>query len=197
MRHGAFVSLTITRATLERDLSRDCVHPDEQLIEVRLSPNQWAELVSSFGIGEGVPCTISRLGGEAMPPVPEEGLRDTFEGEVKEQIAGLVAKVTEFRRMVGELLEKPRLNKPDKDALRGLAAAIEMEIGSNVPFLQAQFEEAMDKATTVAKSEITAHVENLARMVGVEGLPAALASSAPPPSLMLEGPPRPPDESGS
>jgi len=50
-----------------------------------------------------------------------------------------------------------------------------------MPFLQAQFEEAMDKATTVAKSEITAHVENLARMVGVEGLPVALASSAPPP----------------
>ena len=192
MRHGAYIALRVTEASKERGLGRDWIHPGETVVEVLLSQHQWAEFVSSFGIGEGVPCTISRVGREAMPPVPEDGLRETFEGEVESQIADLVAKVTEFRERVEAIASKPRLVKADREALRGLATAIETEIGSNVPFLQAQFEAAMDKTVAVAKSELLAHVDNVARMVGMENL----RKLGGPPELVVDGDPALPGEGG-
>ena len=170
MRHGRYVTITITRASKGRAYHEDWVHPEEELIEVHMSQHQWAEFVSSFGVGAGVPCTISRVGRERMPPVPEDGLRETFEKEVEDKTAALAQKASDFRAQVAELMGKPRLVKADKDALRKLAAAIEMEIGSNLPFLQSQFEEAMDKTVGVAKSEILAHVDNVVRMVGLKNI---------------------------
>ncbi len=173
MRHGRFVTITIARASLGRAYHTDWIHPEEELIEVQLSQHQWAEFVSSFGVGEGVPCTISCVGRERMPEVPDIGLKETFEAEVKAAIAGLVEKVTGFRKEVAALMDKPRLVKADRDRLRSLADAIEIEIGSNIPFLQAKFEEAMGKTVGVAKAEVLAHVASVVRMVGLKNLERA------------------------
>lgn len=170
MRHGRFITISITRATRHRSLHEDRIYPDEELVKVCLSQHQWAEFVSSLGVGQGVPCTLSRVGGEMMPAVPEAGLRETFEDEVKAKVAGLADKVSRFRERVSAIMDKPRLVKADRDELRGLASAIETEIGSNLPFLQAQFEEAMDKTVGVAKAEVLAHVDTVVRMVGLENL---------------------------
>lgn len=170
MRHGRFITISITRASRVRSLHEDRVYPEEELVKVCLSQHQWAEFVSSLGVGQGVPCTLSRVGGEMMPPTPEVGLRETFEEEVKAKVAGLADKVSLFRKRVSAIMDKPRLVRADRDELRGLARAIEMEVGSNLPFLQAQFEEAMDKAVGVAKAEVLAHVDTVVRMVGLENL---------------------------
>ena len=170
MRHGRYVVIKITRASLGRAYHTDWIHPEEELVEIYLSQHQWAEFVSSFGVGQGVPCTISHVGRERMPEVPDTGLKETFEAEVKKAISGLVEKVSGFRNRVAALMDKPRLVKSDRDELRRLAEAIETEIGSNIPFLQAQFEEAMDKTVSVAKAEVLAHVDTVVRMVGLENL---------------------------
>lgn len=189
MRHGRFITISITRASRRRRLHEDRVYPEEELVKVYLSQHQWTEFVSSLGVGEGVPCTLSRVGGEMMPPTPEIGLRETFEKEVKAKVAGLADKVSLFRKRVSAIMDKPRLVKADRDELRGLASAIETEIGSNLPFLQAQFEEAMDKTVGVAKAEVLAHVDTVVRMVGLEnlqrkgGLPTLGMVDADPPAL--------------
>jgi len=170
MRHGRYITISVTRASRHRSLHEDRIYPDEELVKVSLSQHQWAEFVSSLGVGQGVPCTLSRVGGKMMPPTPEAGLRETFEEEVKAKVAGLAGKVSLFRERVSAIMDKPRLVKADRDELRRLANAIETEIGSNLPFLQTQFEEAMDKTVGVAKAEVLAHVDTVVRIVGLENI---------------------------
>lgn len=189
MRHGSYITISITRALMHRSLHEDRIHPDEELVKVCLSQHQWAEFVSSCGVGQGVPCTLSRVGGEMMPAVPEVGLRETFEKEVEAKVAGLADKVSLFHERVVVLMDKPRLVKADRDELCDLAHAIETEIGSNIPFLQSQFEKAMDKTVGVAKAEVLAHVDSVVRTVGLEnlqkqgGLPTLGMVDADPPAL--------------
>lgn len=184
MRHAHTIRITVAKASVTRDLYMDHHHAEEAVVEIEVSANQWAELVSAFGIGGGVPCTIRRVGGNQMPPVPESGLKQTFEAEVAEKLAGLSRKASDFRRELAAALSKDRLTKDDKRRLLGLADGMGTEIGSNLPFLQEQFHEAMDKAVTAAKAEVTAHAGEVARAMGLEalrGMPAM--DGAEPPAL--------------
>ena len=56
--HHGGVLIEICRASYERSLSHDWVYSDETLIEVRMSPLQFAEMITSAMNTDGVPCTI-------------------------------------------------------------------------------------------------------------------------------------------
>lgn len=59
IRHNYFIRVTISTATRKRDLNRDWLHGDRQLIEVEMSEAQWASFVSAMNTS-GVPCTLAR-----------------------------------------------------------------------------------------------------------------------------------------
>ena len=51
------ITLRINKAEEIRDLSRNWYHSLEQIVEIEMSPVQWAEFLTS-GNTSGVPCTI-------------------------------------------------------------------------------------------------------------------------------------------
>lgn len=67
LQHQQSVVLTISRATRKRQLNRDWVHSDKDLIEVEMSEAQWASFVSSMNTS-GVPCTLRRTENEIKVP---------------------------------------------------------------------------------------------------------------------------------
>ena len=69
-KHHHFVTLTIRRAEKHRDLSREWWFGKNELIEIHLSEAQYVELMSRPNMGDGVPCTLARVAGEAMPEPP-------------------------------------------------------------------------------------------------------------------------------
>lgn len=72
IRHQHFVVVRLSRATRKRDLGHDFKHGNEQIVEVAMSEAQWASFVSTMNVGQGVPCTIERVGIEDMPGVEYE-----------------------------------------------------------------------------------------------------------------------------
>lgn len=72
IRHQHYVIVRLKRASRKRDLGRDWKHSEEQIVEVAMSEAQWASFVSSMNVGDGVPCTIERVGTEGMPGVEYE-----------------------------------------------------------------------------------------------------------------------------
>src|SRR6478735_12174096 len=62
--HRETITLRVHRAERTRMLAHDWTHPLEELVEVEFSLSQWGALVSSIGIGSGVPCTIRRTESE-------------------------------------------------------------------------------------------------------------------------------------
>ena len=71
--------------------------------------------------------------------------------------------------------KKGALTQAEKKDLMDAVGATVMELKSNLPFFQVQFEKAMEKSVAQAITEVEAHVQGLINQTGL----AALANMAP------------------
>src|SRR5208337_1914513 len=85
-RHHSFITLEIRRAERKRNLSNDYYHADSlPLIEIEMTHEQFGMLISSPGIGNGVPCTLRQVGGEGQGDCPElEEIKSKFAHDLKQ-----------------------------------------------------------------------------------------------------------------
>jgi hypothetical protein len=171
--HHATISLKITRSEVSHDLGRDCYYGShEPIIEVRLSPAQFAELLTNMNVGEGVPCTIESIERKRMPPIPEtepvehEKVEAAFSKDVKET----ADKLREGLKKLKVLLAKPKLSKGDKGDVEWLIGRALQDVEQNAPFMVAQFGEAATKVVTHAKAEMAAATAGIIDRLGLQKL---------------------------
>ena len=63
---GSYINLRIDTATKHRNNIGDRYSSQKSIIQVRLTYHQFAELITSFGRGDGVPCTIEAVNGKRI-----------------------------------------------------------------------------------------------------------------------------------
>lgn len=160
--------LTLKRCELHRsDCHYDHFHGREVLFEVEMSPAQFAELISSPNIGDGVPVTIKWLNGEGPVEAPPfENKRIQFEKEFEQKAREISQTLKKLADRAKELLAKPSLLKKDREELNGLIEQITRETRENIPFLQTMFNEQMDKTVT----EVENFVANMVASLGIDEL---------------------------
>lgn len=159
--HHSMVSIQIKRSELVRDLSHDWHHGGDELIEVLLSEAQWATFVSSMNMGDGVPCTLTRLQGERMPGLELEQRTEQFSREVDEHVQEAIAEIDEVLAKLpqkGEAASKLRLAR--------------MQLVSNLPFIAKSFGEHMERTVEKAKVEIHGYMNSQIRAAGLEHMGA-------------------------
>lgn len=71
LRHRAYISVTVSTASRQRELKRDWVHAEKVLCQFSMSMAQFASFVSSAGT-EGVPVTLDYYAGETQPGITYE-----------------------------------------------------------------------------------------------------------------------------
>lgn len=189
--NSTFVTLTIKRAEVAHDLGRDWTFGKEQLIEVHLSAAQFAELLTTMNMGDGVPCTIAYVGREKMPNPPEtetvgEKVRNTFRQEVKDKLV----EMQQTRAEMATLMEKPNLNKTDRKTLLDQMDRLIGQFSSHAPFMLDAFEEAVEKTVTGAKAEVEAFMTSAIHKAGLEHLQQQA------PTLAMNPPKRVPEALG-
>jgi hypothetical protein len=85
------------------------------LVEFTLSPAQWAAMITSFGMGEGVPCTLNivREGKPVRVPdiLPIESTRERFDRQIEESARRQIEKMQEVLAELGELVAKGKAGK--------------------------------------------------------------------------------------
>lgn len=178
-RHNHFISLTISHGERNHHLSRDSYHARERIVEVYLSAAQFADMITSMNMGEGVPCTINWLNGlmEAPPDLETEveKVRTNFGSGLQE----LVDELKKSQKEVNEILDQKSIKISDRLTIRAKLAKIVQEIEANIPFVLESFQEASDKVVTHAKAEIEAFTTTRIMTAGVAALgpaePALLA----------------------
>lgn len=181
IQHSQTITLTIKRAEHDRHLNNDWYHAKEQLIEVELSGSQYAELISSFNIGDGVPCTIRQLGRHSYPDPPYESPVDIFKREFAVKMENLGKECASLvEDSIKMLKEKPTLNKADREFLLNSIRGLVQEVNSNTPFVNQQFNESMEKTISQAKNEIETFVTNRITALGIDAVKDN-------PSLFLSG----------
>lgn len=171
IKHGNYVALTIKRAELNRDLHRNWYYGHEPLIEIEMSNTQFSEMITSLNMGDGVPCTIRHIGYKTLEDPPGVQQRQIFEDEFKADMKKVGNKISSAIDKAGVLLSnKGNVKMSDRKEILGLLASIAQDINSNMPFVQSQFNEAMDKTILSAKGEIEGFIQNKITSLGIEAL---------------------------
>jgi hypothetical protein len=179
--HQSSIRIRISKAHIQRSLNTDRVRDDEPVVDVELSPLQWAEALTTLGVMPGVPVTIRRIGEEVIAKCPPCNDRQKIEAEFAAKITGVMDDLRSLQKtMLNMFSKKNALTRADKDALlTGCGRAI-TEIGSNMPFVHEMFREAMDKTVAEAKAAIDAFYQHA---IVEAGLAALTDRSAVAPSL--------------
>jgi hypothetical protein len=165
--HHNFISISIKRSALHRNLHTDWYHGGEELIEVDLSEAQWATFVSAMNIGDGVPCTISHLGTTPVPRLPDPISRaDQFSDEMRETVASSVSRL---RNLAAEVAEMGLPKRKAEQISNTIGMAIQ-DLNCNAPFVAKCFDEHVEGGIESAKSEIHGYMVGAIQRSGLAAL---------------------------
>jgi hypothetical protein len=169
IRHSHVINLAICRATKYRQHGRDSVHGGEELIEVTMSPTQFADMITNLNNGSGTPVTIQHIAHKQMEPCPVENTVMLHAEEFKEQMKIFARRLTETQKEAKEIATK-KMSKKDAQEWMHKIDFLTQEIASNIPFFNKCFAEQMDKTVTEAKGEVEAFVQNRIVDAGMQAL---------------------------
>lgn len=172
--HASGVTIRIHEAAVEFDLGRERVTSagGRLLAEVTLSPVQWAEFITSMNVGDGVPCTVRYVAGDAgfrgeVPRADSEPER--VRTEFAARLRGRADEVAEVRARVAEKL-RGRVSAAVAKEVDGALAGVEQDLRSNAPWYVQQFTEATDRVSASVKAEVDAFLTGVAQRLGAKSL---------------------------
>lgn len=171
IRHHNTIVVSVYQCDKHRHLHMDWYHAKvTPLIEVEMSPVQYSEAITAMNIGHGVPCTIRHVGGKRMESCPEVNQREQIDDEFTSDIRDLMQELDALDTEAKTLLSQSRLNKADRERLRGLLNSITQEVRSSIPFIKKQWTEAVEKTAVEAKGEIEAFFTHAILRLGQDEL---------------------------
>lgn len=171
IQHQNTITLTIKRAEHNRHLNNDWFHANEQLIEIELSGSQYAELISSFNQGDGIPCTIRGFNHNSYPDPPYENPVDIFQREFESKMKNLGKEYKSIMEDAFTMLkDKPSITKADREFLMKSFESLITQISSNIPFVSQQFLESTEKTISQAKNEIETFMNSRVISLGLQAL---------------------------
>jgi hypothetical protein len=159
IRHQHYVSVKLSRVSRRRNLNRDWLHGEKQIIEVAMSEAQWASFVSSMNTS-GVPCTIEYTQEDGIVPgMPYEPRLQESMDEVRNAADEAIAEVAKAFAAYEE--------KKNAANLRNLKFAI-ANMPSNMSFAASSLTEHAENTVQRARADIEAMVTATAERLGLE-----------------------------
>jgi hypothetical protein len=170
--NGHFISLRIKRAFRKSGHGRDWYRGGETIVDVWLSAAQFAELLTTMNVGDGVPCTLRQVNREEMPRMPEDEKteQDRVRNEFVKRTIEVNRDIIQCVKDATEMLNKPTIGKADRKTLATLLSRITCELEHNQPFYVSCFQEAAEKVVVHAKAEVDALVTHVVTTAGVAAL---------------------------
>jgi hypothetical protein len=172
VKNGTVISLAIHATDQTRFLSRDWYHAHPApIIEVLFTPHQFAELLTTMNVGNGVPGTLVRHNGETfdLPELPSKA--EQFRDEIADDTREFVEKIKKERKTIENLLDDPKpIGKQARRSLKELLVSYQKLFDEHLPFIISQFERQMATTVAEAKAEVDAFVEHTVVQTGIEAL---------------------------
>jgi len=173
--HHHFIEVRVQHAEVLRDLSHNWIHGESRpVVEFWMTEAQWAQFVSSHGMGEGTPVTLRHVNGEGtLPDLPEpEHTATKFEKEVGDAIKESMADLTTILGRLNESL-LPGAKVPGKTEMKELVSKLSVAIGhvqSGLPYIEKCFNEHMEETMRKAVIEFKGIVDRHLHEKGLEAL---------------------------
>ncbi len=183
--HHHTIALRIKRASKKRSLSEDRYYGEETVVEVEMSPAQFAEAITTLNVGDGVPCTIRRIGRQGVENCPETSMRQLFEAEFEHACVSTSDVAFDLIKKAEALLSQKTVKMSDRKELVELLRKISLNLKSNLPFIGTQFNEAMDKVVADAKGSFEAAIATRISDLGIKAF-SELGSTEEVPAIQIE-----------
>lgn len=143
-----------------------------------MSYTQFAEAITSLNMGDGVPVTITNIGGQPVPQCPYENKQKMMRKEVEEAADSIARKLNQQAAEVKKLLDEKRvLSKNDREWIVDVLKSAGRRLGSDLPFLNELFQEQMDRTMTEAKGEFESYLQNKMNSIALEALAGRIADN--------------------
>jgi hypothetical protein len=172
LKQDNYIALEVEPSEIQRDLSQDRYYSKHfPLIRIRMTANQFAELLTSMNHGSGVPCTIERLNGVKVEDLPvQESRKEFIHRKFEDRMKAFAVTLKEKQAKVKELSAKKTLTKADQQELNWTVEWLTQEVASNIPFFAKCFQETIDYSVNEAKSEIENAIQHKINVLGLEAL---------------------------
>ena len=172
IKHRDTIKLTIKRGHVRRRLNQDWYYGDERLIEVKMSYSQFAEIMTSMNVGDGIPVTLTYVKDEGrIPECPFVDKASVHLDEFRESLKKTYANTQALIGRVRELFAgKKSFNKAEQHEILCALNSISADIGTNQDFQVSQFHEQMEKTVREGKGEIESFFQSRASHYAVHKL---------------------------
>lgn len=176
LRHSEVVILRIYESEVQRSLHREWHHAGRQHIEVVMSEAQWATFVSSFNMGDGVPCTIEFADGKPVDKMPWGGVagRESYVEEFSETVGRATDRLAKLKASLAKARAAGKVGKRELEALEHELMLAVQDLQANLPYVQKSFEEAVENTVEQGRAEIHAAQLNAINRTGLLALAASM-----------------------
>lgn len=172
------ICLKIKTAQCSRELGTDWIMGDKTLIEITLSANQFADLLTNANIGDGVPCTIEYVIGKGMIEYQPQKPKIEIIEEERDAIAEkAVSDIHSSIAMVKELIEKKKISKTaGEELLFNMNGALSSLVGGGKDFYKKQVKQEVEDMVVEAKRQVQSYVDNKIYSTGLQMLKDGFSS---------------------
>jgi len=173
LQHNGWIEITVQGAREIRSSTHDTrfspagcpIH-----LQVCLSEAQFAAFLTTPNRGEGVPCTVQRIGERRLEECPKDEEQIQFREELDSVGKDILLYLTEAMKKVEEMLRGPSPKKGDLKEVKGKLEATYRDLQSNLPFLLEQYNGYMDSVFFDAVARFEGHVKSMTEQLGLEHL---------------------------
>jgi len=168
---SSWIQLRIKTSRKRRDLSNDWFFADQTILELRLSPNQFSELLTTMNCGEGVPATLTFHNNEIVPQGEIEDPIEENKQEIFEKEIDLVGKETlEAIKDLETTISGLKLTKKEKEIVSSKFTLLRNRIVSHLPFLLSQAKEQVAHTVAAGKAVIDNFYTGIITRLGLKAL---------------------------
>lgn len=133
-------------------------HP--AIIEVEMTPIQWAEFLTAGHVDDGVPCTITRLNGKSMSRVEMRNVAEEYGNYINEKFEDFQKGIKRFEDEIEQTLESGKsMGKTQMKELLHSMKCFRENAPANLKYAHDRFREDMANMVVKAKAEINAYAE--------------------------------------
>lgn len=164
------ITLTIKRASEERYLNRNWYHEEKPIVEIEMSPVQWAEFLTN-GNTTGVPCTIVHIEGKSMSKPKISEIAKQYSKEVEESFDRFGGSFDDITKIIKSTLDANKsMSKKQMEEILSIIDTAKYKVVADAKYVKSSFKEDMEEILTKAKAEFNAYTETRIREIGIEAL---------------------------
>lgn len=166
-----YISMEVHHSEIHRELTQDRYYTKEQILRLRMSSGQFAEMLTSMNRGSGVPCTIESVKGQRMQDLPmQESRKEFVHRKFEDRMKMFADTIRERQNKAKELVKKKTLSKDDMHQLQMHLEWLTVEVEINIPFFAKCFQETMDEVVFEAKTEVENAIQHKINVLGLDAL---------------------------